>query len=243
MEMRRRLAALGHAGLDLLFPPVCAGCGRAGHLFCPRCAQAVEPVPQPICARCGRPQPAAVAQCAACRAAPARPLRLSRAAALHTSPLRQAIHALKYEQQPELAVPLARYLIAVFAEPPWAGLDATLDAVIPVPLHAQRLAERGYNQSELLAAALASAAGVALQPGWLARSRETRQQVGLDAAQRRANVDGAFVASAAVAGCTLLLVDDVFTTGATLHACATAALAQGAAAVYGLTLAMPAYTP
>lgn len=240
MGMRGRLAALGHAGLDLIFPPVCVGCGGAGHSFCPACAQAVEPVPQPICADCGRPQPAAVARCAVCRAEANSPLRFSRAAALHTHPLREAIHVLKYEQQPELAGLLARYLVVVFAGPPWTALPAPVDAVTPVPLHAQRKAERGYNQSELLAAAFCAATGLALEPGWLARSRETRPQVGLDAAQRQINVAGAFEAFPAVAGHTLLLIDDVFTTGATLRACAAAALAQGAVAVYGLTLAMPA---
>lgn len=235
-----RLTSLGRAGLDLIFPPVCVGCGGAGHNFCPRCAQAVEPVPLPQCACCGRPQPHATPRCAACRGEPVHPLRLSRAAALHTHPLREAIHALKYEQQPELAAPLARYLVAVFALSPWDGLAAAIDAVTPVPLHAQRLEERGYNQSALLAAAFCAAMGLAFEPGWLARCRETRQQVGLDAAQRRANVAGAFAATPAVAGRTLLLIDDVFTTGATLRACAAAALDQGAKAVYGLTLAMPA---
>lgn len=247
MGMRGRLAALGHAGLDLIFPPVCVGCGSAGHSFCPVCAQAVEPVPRPICAQCGRPQPASQAPqpvyCAECRAEPNSPLRFCRAAALHTHPLREAIHALKYEHQPELAGPLARYLVAVFAKPPWTVLPVPLDAVTPVPLHAQRRIERGYNQSELLAAAFCAATGLALQPSWLIRSRETRPQVGLDAAQRQINVAGAFAASPAVAGRTLLLIDDVFTTGATLRTCAAVALDQGAAAVYGLTLAMPAHLP
>lgn len=241
MSVGARLATLGQVGLDLIFPPVCAGCGSAGSNFCPRCAQAVQPVPPPVCARCGRPLPGAGALCAACHGLSTSPLHLSRAAALHTHPLRQAIHALKYEDRPELAVSLARYLVAVFAQPPWDALAASLDAVTPVPLHAQRLAERGYNQSERLAAAFCAATGLALEPDWLARSRETRQQVGLDAAQRQVNVAGAFVASPAVAGRTLLLIDDVFTTGATLRACAAAALDQGARAVYGLTLAMPAH--
>jgi ComF family protein len=169
-------------------------------------------------------------------------LSLSRAAALHSSPLREAIHAFKYEKphpRPELAAPLARYLVAVFAEPPWNRLAAAIDAVVPVPLHAERLAERGYNQSELLAAAFSLRVGLPCQPGWLARTRATRQQVGLGPAERQTNVAGAFAAAPAVAGRTLLLVDDVNTTGATLRACAAAAQAAGARTVYGLTLAAP----
>ncbi|HXF63374.1 MAG TPA: ComF family protein, partial [Caldilineaceae bacterium] len=201
--------------------------------------QAVEPASHPHCERCGKPQPLPTARCAACRADPHSPLLLSRGAALHTSPLREAIHALKYEQQPELAAPLARYLVAVFAAPPWDKLAASIDAVTPAPLHPDRLAERGYNQSELLAQAFCAQVGLRCEPGWLARTRATRQQVGLNPAERWANVAGAFAASPAVAGQTLLLIDDVYTPGATLRACAAAARAAGARAVYGLALAIP----
>jgi ComF family protein len=224
--------------LDLLFPPQCAGCGAPGTEFCDRCAQLVEPVPDTICARCGRPQALAVRLCADCRTAPS-PLAGSRAAALHTEPLRQAIHALKYEDRPQLAGPLGRYLVAVFQHDPWQSIADRFDAVVPAPLHAERLRERGYNQSELLAATLCDACGLTLRPGWIARVRATRQQVGLNAAERRQNVAGAFRSSDDVAGTTLLLVDDVYTTGATLRACAEAARAAGANQVYALTLAIP----
>jgi ComF family protein len=225
--------------LDLIFPPLCIGCGRLGENFCPVCAQSVEPVPQPQCAHCGRPQLAPTARCANCRRHPNDPLRLTRTAALYTSPLRQAIHALKYEAQPELAPLLARYLIAVYASAPWSNLAQPITAVVPVPLHPQRIEERGYNQSELLAESFCAAVQLPLQPTWLKRVRETRQQVGLGPGERYANVEGAFCATADVAGQQLLLIDDVYTTGATLRACAIAALAAGATAVYGLTLAQP----
>ncbi|MDI9549107.1 MAG: ComF family protein [Chloroflexota bacterium] len=235
-----RLSGAADSALDLLFPPRCAGCDAPGQPFCDRCAQLVAPLPAQICAVCGRPHATAVALCSQCRHGRSH-LRLSRAAALHAHPLREAIHALKYETRPELAGPLARYLVAVFQAPPWDALPAPIDAVVPVPLHIQRREERGYNQSELLAAGLCRATGLALEPAWLERIQATRQQVGLSAAERRQNVAGAFTAHSAVTGRCLLLVDDVYTTGATLEACAQAATAAGARAVYALTLAIPAH--
>jgi ComF family protein len=110
---------------------------------------------------------------------------------------------------------------------------------VPVPLHPQRLEERGYNQSALLATTFCGAVGLPLQLAWLERVRETRQQVELGPSERHANVEGAFYATEAVAGQRLLLIDDVYTTGSTLRACAAAALTAGAAVVYGLTLAQP----
>lgn len=151
-----------------------------------------------------------------------------------------AIHALKYEDQPKLARPLARYLCTIFARPPWTALQ--IDAVIPAPLHAQRLAARGYNQATLLAQHFCDATSLPLQTDWVDRVEETRPQVGLNRAQRRVNVADAFRATPAVRAQTLLIIDDVFTTGATMMACAGAARGAGARAVYGMALALPANT-
>ena len=237
LRLRDFAASISAHALDLLFPPQCAGCGLPGHEFCDRCAQNVEPLPATICPRCGIPQKT-VHLCSRCRQS-SFPIAVSRAAALHTTPLREAIHALKYDGRPELAQPLSRYLVAVFQQHPWQSLAPRIDAVVPAPLHPDRLRERGYNQSELLAEHFANACHLPLQADWLERIRATRQQVGLNAAERQQNVFGAFRASPAVAGHTLLVIDDVFTTGATLSACADAALVAGASEVYALTLAIP----
>jgi ComF family protein len=165
--------------------------------------------------------------------------RFSRAAALHLAPLREAIHAFKYENRPEFAPLLARYLVAVFATPPWTTLPTPITGVVPVPLHAERLAARGYNQAHLLATHFCERVGLPLEPTWLARTRDTPHQVGLNLRDRQANVQGAFAATSAVAGQSVLLIDDVYTTGSTLAACVAALRGVGAHAVYALTLAQP----
>jgi ComF family protein len=161
-----------------------------------------------------------------------------RAAGLHLAPLREFIHLLKYEERPDLAAPLARYLVAALGHPDWDDLQRGFDAVVPVPLHPERRKERGYNQAELLAGALCQRTGLSLQAGLLRRDKHTHSQVGLNAEERRANVEDAFDAAPACAGRRLLLIEDVYTTGATLEACAEAAVASGARLVCGLTLAM-----
>jgi len=168
-------------------------------------------------------------------------MHLIRAAARHAGPLRQGIHHLKYENRPELAPLLARYLVATFAQSPWYELHSTLDGVVPVPLHRDHLAVRGYNQAELLAAAFCQQVKIPLYIDWIERERSTRSQVGLNAEERQLNVDNAFVAHHQVENKVILVIDDVYTTGATLRACAAAALAAGATAVYGLALAAPVH--
>jgi ComF family protein len=155
-----------------------------------------------------------------------------RSAFLFAGPLRNAIHTFKYQGETRLAEPLASAMQATIRPP-----DA-LNGIVPVPLHPNHLAERGYNQSALLAEPLALAWGLPMMEAALTRTRQTRRQVGLSLDERRSNVDGAFVAdSSQVAGRRLLLIDDVCTTGATLDACAAALLGAGAQAVWGVTLA------
>ena len=236
-RLRQLLGTLAADALDLLFPPRCLHCARAGWLFCPACAQLVQPIGAQICAQCGRPQPTAIPQCAQCRLLPTPTLTQARIAARHETPLREAIHALKYQGRRELAAPLARYLVAAALVAPWR--TGTVDGVIPVPLHERRLAERGYNQAELLAQAFCQRLQLPLQTRCLTRQRSTQSQVGLTAVERQQNMDDAFVATTVVHGQRLLLIDDVYTTGATMRACATALLQAGATVVYGLALAAP----
>lgn len=162
-----------------------------------------------------------------------------RVAALHVAPLSQAIYGLKYRGQTELAPILARYLFAILLDVPWAETYHTADAIVPVPLHSDRLHERGYNHAELLAQALGRQIALPVHCSWLTRERATRSQVGLTAVERHTNVAHAFVATSTVQSKRIIIVDDVYTTGATLNACATALYQAGATAVYGLTLACP----
>jgi ComF family protein len=118
------------------------------------------------------------------------------------------------------------------------SLQWRIDSVVPVPLGRDRQNERGYNQSALIARPLSMAMGLAYEPGALSRSRPTKSQVGLTRAARYENVRDAFRADGRkISGRTILLVDDVATTGATLSSCAEALLASGATDVFAITVA------
>ncbi len=222
----------GHL-LDILFPLRCVGCQRLGESFCAYCRSQIRFVVPPLCAQCGHPLIATNATCPQCRAYPLHSDQL-RAVAYHEGPLREAIHALKYNRRTELAAPLAALLQQQLQRAP-----LPIDVITAVPLHPARQRARGYNQAELLARELAARTSLPYIEG-LARLRATADQVGLDMAARRTNVLGAFTADpSAFRGRSILLVDDVCTTGATLDACAVALRAQGARHIYGLTVARP----
>jgi len=159
----------------------------------------------------------------------------------HVRPLREAVHALKYEGLRVLAAPLGELLAEC-----WRAERLRADVVVPVPLHPARLRQRGYNQSALLARELSRRIGIPLREDALARTRNTPAQVGLSAAERHANVSGAFgCADDGLRDLHVLVVDDVLTTGATLEACAEALQTAGVASVSALTLtrALPTDTP
>ncbi|MBI5879840.1 MAG: ComF family protein [Chloroflexi bacterium] len=236
---RTRIAALwrdaNRTVLDLLFPPRCAGCGRLGReWFCAACTGALQRIAPPFCPRCGSELPSPSAACASCAAHPPPDVLASlHAVARYADPLRPAIHALKYNGRTVLAEPLGALLAAELAT---LALPASL--IVPVPLHKQRERQRGYNQSALLAAEVGRRCGLPVDRDALVRDRNTEPQVSMhSAAERRANIAGAFRARRALPGEKILLIDDVATTGATLANCAIELAAAGAGIVWGLTLA------
>ncbi len=223
-DLRRLLAVLGR---QLLFPSKCVGCGAAGHVLCPTCLEHAATFVSPRCSRCDSPLGAPDAHL--CSLPPS--LDMLRVVGPHTGILRRAVHALKYEGRTDTADPLGLLLAAR-----WTHVGERVDGLIPVPLGAQRLAERGYNQAEHLAREMARELGLGIYPAFLQRVRETRPQVGLTREERLQNVAGAFQALPDVEGGCWLLVDDVCTTGATLGACAAALKARGARRVCAITL-------
>lgn len=154
------------------------------------------------------------------------------ATAWHEGIAQSAVQALKYANQRHLARALAQRMADVLIHTKLA-----IDTLVPVPLHTSRLKNRGYNQAKELAIALAELAGYPLTSDAIVRHRDTRQQVGLNQRERLANMQDAFTAQAHhVQGKSLLLIDDVCTTGATLVGCANAAREAGATRVYALTV-------
>ena len=231
--LRQALAPAWQRLLDLLFPPRCVGCGAPGTWFCPQCRASVTLIRPPLCQRCGRPLSEG-RLCPQCRRAPPA-LEAIRSVAFFEAPLRQAIHHFKYRRRTELADPLGEMMAAY-----WPRLRWPVDLLIPVPLHERRRRQRGYNQAALLAHRLGRAVGCPVTEGALIRRRETAPQVSLNALERRRNVAGAFTWRASpLRGASILLVDDVCTTGATLEACAAALRQAGAGSVRALTLARP----
>ena len=201
--------------LDLVFPPRCAGCEKVDWHWCPTCQATVDLVPYPPVQRFTDWPLAAVAS-----------------TGIHEGKLQKAIWGLKFANGHQLAEPLGQRLLARLQ-----ALDWTIDMLVPVPLHTLRLQERGYNQSQLLGETMASTSNIPLQSRALHRSVATRPQVRLNAQERQENMVNAFQANPdIVAGKSLVLIDDVFTTGATLAACAQAARDAGAKQVYGLTI-------
>jgi len=229
-----------HRGLDLILPPTTLDGGHPaqGGGLSPAAFSRITFLEAPVCDGCGAPFEHDIglgARCTACVARP-RAFARARAACIYDEGSRDLVLKLKHGDRPDLGTVFAGWLRRAGAD-----LLAGADALAPVPLHPRRLLARRYNQAAEIARPLARRTGVPYLPDSLVRVRASRGQGGRDAAGRAANVAGAFQVDPGrrsdVAGRRILLVDDVFTTGATADACARALLAAGAASVDVLTVA------
>ena len=235
---------------QLLLPAECAlchallGAREASHLICSVCRQRFRAVRRPWCERCGQPEPH-FGPCRLCADWPAA-LETARSAVWLVDGAQRSVHALKYGGLPRIADDLA--LVMAPLRPP---TDEPA-ALIPIPLAPKRLRTRGYNQSEVLARALARKWRIPVHSDLLVRTRETPTQTALTPGTRLANVAGAFAVGSPGArltpgrrpgvsrDTTYILVDDVFTTGATLAEAARTLERSGAATIHAVTFARAA---
>ncbi|MEZ4599796.1 MAG: ComF family protein [Syntrophotaleaceae bacterium] len=227
-NFRRELSGL----IDLLLPPACPLCGgllnQGGRQnFCTACMQGIHPVSPPHCPRCLLPYPSQEGSdhlCQSCLLDPPS-FAMVNSVGLYEDSLRQAIHRFKYRGVFSLDRPLGILLAAALES---LGPDPAPDLLIPVPLHASRLRQRGYNQSLLLARVLGRRWKKPVPTRLLVRKRPTMPQQGLKAADRLRNLKGAFEVRFPIDGQSVLLIDDVMTTGATARECARTLLKAGA---------------
>lgn len=222
--------------LDFALPPRCAGCGVIVddvHSFCPDCWTKVDFLGESGCGTCGFPLEATETDtCGACLAQPPRIAR-TRAAVAYGELSRGLAIRLKYGRKVAVARTMARYMAPLVAE------GSHNPIFVPVPLHRARLWQRGFNQSALLATELSRKLAIPSDPRALRRFKRTPPLRGMSPVQRRKTVAGAFKVDpgASLAGRTVILVDDVLTTGSTAEACARVLQRAGAARVELITWA------
>ena len=214
---------------DLFYPQRCVGCERrASDLLCRACFEALPRIGRPICARCGMPTAFETFVCDECKGVDFS-FESARAPLRYTGVGKEIIHNLKYGGYTRVVEKLAAPLMLSVLDD-----QDRFDLVVPVPLHRARLRRRGFNQAELLARGIGREIKAPVSDT-IQVVRKTRDQVELSATERRANVSGAFRARDRVRGM-VLLIDDVFTTGATMSSCAESLLRAGAREVHGLSL-------
>jgi len=226
--------------LNALLPRTCAHCGLDLHYqeerpLCPGCSARLEPLPELHCKLCGLPLDGGAA-CYDCRGAGPAALDLARSAFVFNPELRSVVHAFKYRGRDDLALPLAAQMAAALDRYPEL---AAYNFAVAVPLHPAKRRERGFNQAELLAAAVAARRNLFHLEGAAERVRDTPSQTTLSKADRRTNMAGAFRAARPelVKGRKILLIDDVATTLATLDELASELKRAGAKSVSAYTLA------
>jgi len=226
---------------DICFPPRCLFCGSnlpPGErlLLCTCCISKVSFLDGDCCQRCGRPYRLNSGNhlCGPCLRGDTQ-FDAARSIVAYEGPIRDAVHAFKYGRQTACVTTFGILFRQVFAD----RFLFEADLIVPVPLHKGRLRQRGFNQATMLAQAFFQEEKGRISPSVIQRQRATAPQTSLSGRQRRVNLRGAFEVKrpSLVRGKTLVLVDDIFTTGSTLNECARVLKKAGAGRVVALTLA------
>jgi ComF family protein len=226
---------------DICFPPRCLSCRvglAAGDplFFCAACRADILLLQTGLCHCCGTPFPVGGEShyCGSCLAG-RNSFDAARSVVIYKGAARDAVHALKYERYAVGVDAFGMLFREVFADP----CILAADLIIPVPLHVQRLRQRGFNQSMILARQFFPAFLDRIKPRALIRQRNTVPQTSLSRHQRLANIRGAFLVPQPdiVKGKSVILVDDIYTTGATINECARVLRRAGAIKIMGLTFA------
>jgi len=234
---RMRLAQWQKAAASIFFPQrFCLNCGKLSldQPLCPDCSGLMNALHHcPYCASFIAATETAHYLCPDCRRKA--PSFIKAVAALpYENDLREVLIAFKYQQKTGYRRPLAALLLDLYER---YYADIPFDAIVPVPLHSERLGERGYNQAELLSRLLAEETGIAHRPEYLMRSNDTPPLAELGRKERMKVLRGAFKAQPESAGLRILLVDDIYTTGATAERCSHALCSQKAVSVHYLAVA------
>jgi len=220
---------------DYVFPIFCLGCDAEGTWLCNNCKKTADVSGQFFCPMChiqtfeGEP----CEECA-CISALSGHVAISRYT--EQSSVGKLLRALKYQYAEDVMRNLSE-MLEVFVHRYYARLFQNVDIIVPIPLHKKRFAERGFNQATLLARVVSNTTNSYMDDTVLDRYRDTPHQAALSREERLENVIDAFRVNNAVAGKRILLVDDVFTTGATMQACAVELKEAGAVSVKGFSVA------
>lgn len=228
---RYRIFRASTLALDYVFPPVCLGCGEIGEHWCQSCEDSLVPLPENNCDICG----IYVEDHGLCtRCSGERPFYDSSASlGIYRTELAHALVTLKYQKNLAIGI----YYVARLSEI-LIGQGWQIDFIVPLPLAKERLLERGYNQVEIFSKVLSIYSGIAHGNTWLRRSKNTNKQVGLSIEERKANMLNAFSAEAGlIEGKSILLMDDVMTTGASVNSASKELKRVGAKSVHVLSIA------